>query len=500
MILRDYQHAALDRIAAAFAAGRRAPLLVAPTGSGKTVIAAEILRRAVEAGQRCLFLAPRRELVHQTCEKLDHRGVRYGVLLAGDPRVHLYAPVQVASVDTLLARVVRRTRLTLPDFDLIIIDECHLGITAARRALLDHWPDARRIGLTATPTRKDGRALGVLYDELIEVATPAELTAQTHLVPARYFSVSEPDLARVHTVAGDFHNGELEVAMNQPRLVGDIVGHWLAHAAARRTVVFATSIQHSVALAAAFVARGVAAEHVDAGTPADARAAIFQRFRAGGSQVLTNCFLASYGFDLPELACVVLARPTKSLMLYLQMLGRGLRPADDKTDCLVLDHAGNVHRHGFATDERLWTLDGEHALVPAERQAHERVEAKLLTCPDCSCMFTGSRTCPNCGYYFAPKGKEVETLDGELVEIGATLNPGQQDRLAFFGELRGLARERNYKPAWAAHKFREKHGDFPPWHWNDEPALAPSINTRRWVQSRFIAWQRGHSSGRSARA
>ncbi len=500
VILRDYQHAALDRIAAAFEAGCNAPLLVAPTGSGKTVIAAEIIRRAVEAGDRCLFLAPRRELVHQTCQKLDTLVVRYGVLLAGDPRVHLYAPVQVASVDTLLSRVVRRSRLTLPTFDLVLIDEAHLGITPARQKLLDTWPDAKRIGLTATPTRKDGRALGILYDDLIEVATPAELTAQGHLVPARYFSVSAPDLSRVHTVAGDYHNGELEKAMNRPALVGDVVQHWLAHAATRRTVVFATSITHSVALADEFVRAGVAAEHIDAGTADADRSEIFRRFRSGGTQVLTNCFLASYGFDLPALACVVMARPTKSLMLYLQMLGRGLRPADDKTDCLILDHAGNVHRHGFATDPRIWTLRGDQALVPAIRQAGERVEAKMLTCPDCKCMFTGARTCPICGYYFAPKGREVETLDGELVEIGANISADQQERLAFFGELRGFAREKGFKPAWAAHKFKDRHGGFPPWSWNDQPALAPSITTRRWVQSRYIAWQKGIAASRSTNA
>ncbi len=495
VILRSYQTEALDRIADAFAAGRRSPLLVAPTGSGKTVIAAELIRRAVDAGERCLFLAPRRELVHQTCHKLDDLDVRYGVLLAGDPRTNLYSPVQVASVDTLLARVVRQSRLILPRFDLVLVDEAHLGITAARQTLLSRWPDARRIGLTATPTRKDGRALGILYDQLIEVATPAELTAQGHLVPARYFSVSEPDLSRVHTIAGDYHNGELEAAMNRPALVGDVVAHWLAHAATRRTVVFATSIRHSVALAAEFSRAGVAAEHVDAGTPAGDRSEIFQRFRSGGTQVLTNCFLASYGFDLPDLAAVVMARPTKSLMLYLQMLGRGLRPADDKTDCLVLDHAGNVHRHGFAVDERLWTLDGERALVPPEHRVIERPEAKQLTCPDCQCVFTGSRVCPECGYYFAPKGREVQTLDGELVEIGANLPDDQQDRLQFYVELRGIAHEKGFKPGWTAHKFKEQFGTFPPWNWNDLPAAVPSVTTRRWVQSRFIAWRKTRAAG-----
>ncbi|GMW05422.1 MAG: hypothetical protein AMXMBFR8_02190 [Nevskiales bacterium] len=496
LTLRPYQTAALDRLAAAFAAGHRSPLLVAPTGSGKTVIAAELIRREVSEGRRALFLAPRRELVHQTCDKLDALGVGYGVLLAGDGRVNHYAAVQIASVDTLLSRVVRRRRLTLPPFDLVLVDEAHLGITAARSALLAHWPDARRIGLTATPTRKDGRALGLLYDALLEVATPAELTAAGHLVPARCFSVSEPDLERVHVRAGDYVPSELDRVMNRPALLGDVVGHWLEHAGDRRTVVFATSIQHSVALASEFTRRGVAAEHVDASTPAADRAAIFQRFRTGGCQVLSNCFLASYGFDLPELGCVVMARPTRSLMLYLQMLGRGLRPADGKRDCLVLDHAGNVHRHGFATDERLWTLDGDLALVEPERAdaRSEPFEAKQLTCPDCQCVFTGSRTCPECGYYFAPRGRRIETLDGELVEIGAHASEETRDRMQFFLELRGFATEKDFKPGWAAHKFRECYSEFPPWGWNDLPAAVPSITTRRWIQSRYIAWRKSREA------
>jgi DNA repair protein RadD len=438
MKLRPYQERALELLDAAIAAGKRAPLLVLPTGSGKTVIAGELMRRAQERGQRALFLAPRRELVMQASRHLGRLGIGHGVLLAGaDAEGGLYAQVHVASVDTVLARTVRSKRLVLADPDLVIVDEAHLSITKTRQRLLDLWPGAIRTGLTATPSRKDGRALGLLYDELIEPATTADLVREQSLVPARYFSIAEPDLARVRTVAGDYHQGELEAAVNQPRLVGDVVTTWLKHAGGRRTAVFATSIKHSAALGEEFLRAGVAAEHVDADTPQALRDTTFERFRSGQTQVLTNCFLASYGFDLPELSCIVLARPTKSLVLYLQMIGRGLRTAAGKSDCLVLDHSGCVHRHGFAHDERLWTLEGERALVEREKTASEKRETKQLTCPECSCVFAGVRLCPECGYFFAPKGKEVRTLEGELVEIGQHLDREQQDRLAFFAELRG---------------------------------------------------------------
>ncbi len=487
--LRPYQLDALAQVDTAVRAGRRAPLLVLPTGAGKTVIAAELIRREVAAGRSALFLAPRRELIHQTCAKLDVIGVAHGVLLAGaDERDGLDAAVQVASVDTLVSRALRRRQLRLPAFNLVIVDEAHLSVTLTRQRLLALWPAAVRVGLTATPTRKDGRALGMLYDTILEPATTAELTRDGYLVPGRYFSWPAPDLAGVRVVAGDYNLHDLDDVMNRSPLVGDIVQHWLAHAAERRTVVFATSIAHAVALAEAFRRADVAAEHVDAGTPAGERAATFARFTAGVTQVLTNCFLAAYGFDLPALSCIVLARPTRSLMLYLQMLGRGLRIAPDKRDCLVLDHAGGVHRHGFATDPRVWTLSGTYALEPAATRARSNRPAK--ECPACRAVWIGAPLCPECGYELRPAGRLVETLDGELVEIAVGAEPDVQDRAAFHAELRGLAAEAGYKPGWAAHKYRERFGDFPPFAWNGAPAAAPSLTTRRWVKSRNIAWWR----------
>jgi DNA repair protein RadD len=487
--LREYQLDALAQVDAAVAAGKRAPLLVLPTGSGKTIIGAELIRREVARAGSALFLAPRRELVTQTCAKLAAVGVAHGVLLAGaDERSGLAAPVQVASVDTLASRVLRRRRLTLPAFSLVVVDEAHLSITLTRQQLLALWPDAVRVGLTATPTRKDGRALGVLYDCLLEPATTETLTTLGHLVPARYFSWPTPDLGGVRVTAGDFNLADLEAVMNQTPLLGDVVETWLAHAATRRTIVYATSIAHAVALAEAFRRAGVAAEHVDAKTPTPAREATFRRFTSGDTQVLTNCFLAAYGVDLPALSCVVLARPTRSLMLYLQMLGRGLRPAPGKRDCLVLDHAGCVHRHSFATDARAWTLDGEYALAPSPKRAAAERNAK--ECPACHAVWTGSARCPECGYELRPSGRMVQALDGELVEIAVGAAPEEQDRRAWYAELRGYATERGFKVAWAAYKYRDKYGTFPPFPWNDEPAAAPSIATRGWLKSRAIAWAR----------
>jgi superfamily II DNA or RNA helicase len=486
--LRPYQIAALAQLDAAVAAGRRAPLLVLPTGAGKTVIAAELIRRTVAAGERALFVAPRRELVEQTSEKLEAIGLTHGVILAGaDERAGLRAAVQVASVDTLWSRI-RRQTLTLPAYDLVVVDEAHLSITKIRGELLERWSTACRVGLTATPTRKDGCALGLLYDAIVEPATTGSLTQASYLAPARYWSWPTPDLRGVRTTAGDYNLADLELLLNKTPLLADVVATWLQRAPIRRTVVYCVSIKHAVALAEAFRREGVKAEHVDAQTPAPARAATFARFRSGKTQVLTNCFLAAYGFDLPALSCVVLARPTKSVMLYLQMLGRGLRIADGKSDCIVLDHSGAVHWHGFAADERLWTLTGRTALVPSPVRAKEPRAAKQ--CLECAAVWVDGAFCPECGHELRPKGRMVATLPGDLVELraaAAAVQREEQNRRQFYAELRAYAQEKNFKSGFAFMKYRERYNAKPPWAWQADPPAVPSRATRGWLKSRWIA-------------
>ena len=482
--LRPYQSLAVDRVESAWQRGRRAPLLVAPTGSGKTIIAVEIIRRAVDRGQRVMFLAPRRELIDQAYDKLTASGFWPNVVMAGDGRRSDFARVTIASVDTLHARRTPSGEYSILDPDLIVVDEAHLFVTPLRGGMLDHWPSARLVGLTATPARKDGRALGLIFDELIEVATVADLTEAGFLVPGRYFSLGDPDLSRVRITAGDYNAKDLAAAMNQPTLVGDVVATWLSRAGGRRTVVFATSISHSAALAGEFCSHGVAAEHVDANTPTDERRATFDRFRAGETQVLTNCTLASYGFDLPELDCVVFARPTKSLVLYLQMLGRGLRPAPGKHHCLILDHAGVVRRFGFADEPRPWSLEGR--VTDWREDARDRdipEAARLRDCPECKAVFSGSQ-CPECGWYRKPKGVHIETLAGELIEIDG-VRDSDRDKLKFFLQLRGAFEIRGNKPGAAAYSFRDKFGDMPPRPWNDYPSMQPGPEVARWVKSRM---------------
>jgi superfamily II DNA or RNA helicase len=296
---------------------------------------------------------------------------------------------------------------------------------------------------------------------------------------------------RVATVAGDYKQDDAATAMAP--LMGDIVETWLARAGGRRTAVFCMTVEHSVSLRALFAEAGVQAEHVDGGTPLDQRAATLTRFASGDTQVLCNVQVASIGFDLPALDCIVLARPTKSLVLYLQMIGRGLRPAPGKTDCLILDHSGTVHRLGFAIDERHWSLDG-HADLAATKAAREAANGTDVTCPACSCVYSGGRVCPECGHYIAAKGKMIRTLDGDLVEVGSHLSRNDATKLQFYLELKGYGINRGHKPGAAAMKYREMHGMYPLRSWEHHPAAQPSMETIRWIQSRNIAYARSRAA------
>jgi superfamily II DNA or RNA helicase len=369
---------------------------------------------------------------------------------------------------------------------LIVIDECHLSITKRRLATLDLWSDALRLGATATPTRGDGRALGIGFDQLVDVVGVAELTRQGFLAPSRYFAPTQPDLNRVGIIAGDYNSQQLGEVMNVPLLVADVVQTWLDKAPDRRTAVFAVNIKHSIALAEAFQRHGVSAEHADCRTPTRERDAAFARFTSGETQVFCNVDLATMGFDLPELDCVVLARPTKSIVRYLQPIGRGSRPAEGKTDCIVLDHAGCVAEHGFAHELRHWTLEGKRALE-GPRKAVGGGPAEPIVCANCSAVFQRTRTCPECGHINQPTGKMIDHVDGELVEVGPH-DHQPIDHRTFYLELLGIARERDYRDGFAYHKFFEKFNAKPEPSWRHLPPLAPSAEVRRWVRSRQIAY------------
>lgn len=484
--LRDYQAQALTDLRRSVATGHRAPVLVSPTGSGKTVIAKALIESAANKGRSVLFLAPRRELIFQTCEKLDAAGVDFGVIMAGQqPR--RWAAVQVACIPSILARWTRGERL--PEADLICVDEAHLSIADGTQRVLAAYPDAVKIGLTATPARTDGRGLGAVYDDLVMGPTVAWLTQHGHLVPARYFAPSKPDLVGVRMQAGDYNQKQLGERMAP--LVGDVVTNWLRIAPDRKTVVFSVNVAHSQALREQFTAAGVRAEHLDGTTPNDERAAILARLRDGATQVLTNCDVCTYGWDEPSISCAVLARPTKSLPRYFQMVGRVLRPYAGKTDCLVIDHGGTVDEFGFVDEPVEWKLDADGKVQ--ERGRFEKRKESKITCADCATVYSGCRTCPHCGYEPPARlAKAIECIDDDLAELDRQKKRSNRDwtneqKSEFYGELKHYCQTKGYSEGWASNKYRERFGVWPNAHKWAEPR-EPTPETLSWIRSRQIAW------------
>jgi superfamily II DNA or RNA helicase len=356
-LLRPYQARVIEEFWRAVEAGQRRIIIVAPTASGKTVIARAIIEQARGKASSSLFLAHRREIITQTSNKL--RGIPHGVIRPGDEPRPLEL-VQVASVQTLHRRAIKSDKMDLPEAQYVIVDEAHHVIARSYQSIIERYPDAVLLGLTATPCRGDGRGLGNVFQVMLQCPQVGELVAQGYLVGTKVYAAVDPDLHGVHIRHGDYVESELADRMDKPKLVGDIVSNWHKFGERRKTVCFATSVSHSVHIRDEFIASGVRAEHIDGTTPMDERDATLVRLASGEVEVVTNCMVLTEGWDMPVLGCIILARPTKQMGLYRQMIGRGLRPAPGKTNCIVIDHSGATYRLGFAEDYVEWTLHPDH--------------------------------------------------------------------------------------------------------------------------------------------
>ena len=489
MRLREYQSKAVVESLAELSRND-AVILQAPTGSGKTVMAAAVADYYLQKNQRVLFLLPRRELVDQTADKFDALGYDfgndYGIIMAGEDMTHwtLGCPLQIASKDTLHART-KSCRIEFPEAALLVVDECHLSLSPTWLKLINHYKEkgTHILGLTATPARGDGRGLGEAYSVMVQAPMVSELMNMGHLSRAEYYAPTQVDLDGIafDRKKHDFNETQLQERMSQQRIVGDIVEHWLKLAGGRRTVVFCAGVKHSILVRDRFVSQGINAEHVDGTTDINQRKAIFDRFRSGETQVLTNCMVATYGFDLPQMDCVVLARPTQSIILHLQMLGRGLRTADGKENCLIIDHAGNVVRLGFASDEVLWSLEPTGNVY--DRIGEERLKKKTedkngIVCEGCGYIFERARQCPKCDWELPErKGKDIDLADGELVSYTAKNRIDIDEIRNFYREMLGLCVLRNRKPGVAYFRTLAKYDYKAPYSWLNLPPLQPSEAT-----------------------
>jgi rubredoxin len=450
------------------ALGRR-PILVAPTGSGKTVMAVALVKIL---NRRTLWLAHRKELIEQASAHLESLGLYTGIILSG-VRSDPLASVQVASVQTLNNR-------DNPPADLVVVDECHHVTGQSYRSILEAYPNAAIVGLTATPFRLDGRGLGDVFGEIVIAAYTDDLCADGTLHEPRVYAGATPDLRGVKTSMGDYAVGELGKRTNRPELNADVVETWQRHAQGKRTVAFAVDVEHSRAICDAFASAGVRAAHLDGTTPKSERERILHNLRSGFIDVVSNCMVLTEGWDLPALECAIVARPTASLNLHLQMLGRIMRAADGKTGAVVLDHAGNHHIHGRVTRRITYSLDG--------RIAGESDPLGLRRCHACQLLFDPRETeCPECGWKPEPAtGRERPAIHGAgaLTEFDDTDYAYRAEMWRLFEAQREAA---GYKPGWSAFRFNERFGEWPVLAGGELVDVAHATREqKREVYSRFV--------------
>lgn len=450
MLLRDYQQASVEEIRANYRQGIARQLLVSPTGSGKTVLFSFATKNACDRGLRVWILAHRSEILDQISETLSAVGVSHGQIRSGTRGGD--EQVQVASVQTLVRR------LSKPGFnapDLLIIDEAHHAAAGSWVQVMAACPNARVLGVTATPERLDGKGLGGFFDRLVMGPSVSTLIDRGFLAkPAYYQPPKGPvDTSNLHKIGGDFKRDETEALMDEPSITGDAVTHYKRLCPGQRAIAFCVSLKHCASVIAAFNAAGVPAATIDGSMDPEERRALKKSLSDGDLLILASCELVSEGYDLPAVCAAILLRPTASLALHLQQLGRPLRPSPGKDRAIILDHAGNCWKHGPAEEDREWTLEG-HVAKKRKPQPHKQ-------CMSCYAIFWG-RVCPQCGAAPRGEGKEPRFVDGQLVATEADAlalarkNRHQEERdCRSLEDFKAIARERNYSLAWAFMRWQK---------------------------------------------
>lgn len=473
-----------------------------PTGGGKTVLFAALAREFVSKGEGVLVLAHREELIVQAQEKLEQiTGAPVGIIKAGHKPNPLF-PIQVASVQTLTRRD------NWPNVALVICDEAHHSCSQSYTRIFQNYSHAYILGVTATPIRIDGQGFKFLYDALVLGPTVSELIEQGYLSKFKLFAATKLVKTKgVRKTAGDFNHRELKKAVNTSLAMGDLIETWHQYAQGKKTVIFAVDVEHSKAIAKAYCDAGISAEHLDGETPSKERFAILERFRTGQTLVLTNCGIVSEGFDAPSIEAIQCVRPTQSLPLWLQMVGRALRPNPGKEHAIIIDHTENWITHGLPNEERDWSLE-PISLDPQERW--------VFSCLECQHVFRPlpheqkpfryewdpkheelkpiiHATCPNCatlhefeigGNGETPPSRKVNPLDQiSLEEVKLEADPAI---VALLHLLFDIQQRNKYPTNWFHNRLIEVHRDVTLGELNECAKLLEAKRSWRWA---WYKWQ-----------
>lgn len=455
--LRPHQVVALDKVREQFRKGKRAPLLRASTGFGKTVCAGAMAYNTVKKGGSIMFVVHRRELIDQTYKTFCNFGLTPSFILGGRAACTTNK-CQIASVNTLVNR--------LDEYDcpsLIIVDECHHAAASQWATILSHYKNARLVGLTATPCRLDGKPLNTFFDALVETPQTAELISMGYLTPYDYYAPSTPDLKGLEHNATDYTAKSLDAFSKDARIIGDNIEQYLRVAKGKRGIVFACNVLHSQEIARRYNDAGIPAAHIDGNTQPGERKRLLDSFRRGDILVLCNVDLFGEGFDLPAIECVSLLRPTLSTSLYLQQVGRALRtcPEIGKERAIIFDHVENYKAHGMPDDYREWSL--ETGLKSRKTAKPTEATVKVMRCPVCFYAHSPALACPNCGHQYKSGDSGVKEIAGELVLLGTSEERAAKRRevvaVNSYEELVAISQQRGYKLGWAEREWKQKTGE-----------------------------------------
>ncbi len=495
---RAFQSVAHEQLREGLRTGHRRQLLVAPTGSGKTYIGLRIAHEALRKGKRALFLCDRTALINQTSARADDYGLTdHAIIQADHWRRDNSMPFQIASVQT-----IRDRGGVWPKSDVIIIDEAHTQYPVWKEHIMQ--TSAAVVGLTATPCSK---GLGILFTNMVNAATMHELTTEGVLVPMRIKTCLPPDMAGAATASGEWT--KKAAAERELQIVGDVIAEWLANGEGRKTIAFGANIAHCTELAQAFNAAGVVAECFTAKTPEAERAQLLREFAKPQSEIriLVSVEALAKGFDVQDIGCVIDARPLrKSLSTAIQMWGRGLRSSPDtgKTDCLLLDHSGNIRR--FYDDFSKIYLHGFKSLDMAEKLdsviRKEEPEFTAAGCPQCHATPFRER-CLKCGFE-KRKGATVEAVAGEMrdMQFGRPITSADNYQLwqevCYFARSSGSPPEK--QPGRAFYLYRDITGHTPPreFVFATTEGIPPSRKTQGKITSLKIAWRRSQKASAKA--
>ena len=443
MNLRPYQQQLISDIRLQYQLGHRRVLAVLPTGGGKTVCFSYIAQAAAKKGNRICILVHRQELLDQASRSLTVMGVAHGRIAAGRG-MDLSHAVHVASVATLA----RRLHLLPPEFfQLLVVDEAHHTNAGTWASVVAHFNTARLLGVTATPIRGDGRGLGEWYQSMVQGPSAAWLTEHGFLAPAKVLAPPGFNASGLRRRMGDFDSRQAEERVTS--IHGDCYSHYCKHLSGQTAIAFCCSVAHAEAVAELFRSKGIAAASIDGSMDATTRRQLLEDLGAGRLKVLTSCALIGEGVDVPSVGGCILLRPTQSVGLHLQMIGRCLRPQDGKR-AVILDHVGNTLRLGHHLEDRDWTLEG------IKKQDREKAPS-VKVCPVCfAANAANAQACGDCGHLFRAEVRQVVVTPGELQEVTARARNREQGSANSLEALRQLAQQRGYKRGWAERVYQAR--------------------------------------------